>query len=698
MSVTSRQRLILNKLLAAADGATVKQLADEAEVSTRTIHRELTEMEGLLAQYNLELVKKAGTGICIVGDEATKEDLILSLYSQTTVEYAPEERKTLILCQLLEAVEPVKLVSLAYDLKVTNATISYDLDELVTWLAEYDLTLIRRRGYGVELHGSEAAKRKAMSALLADHLNEAALLGIVKENIHGKTTRHVDSVSERLLGLIEKEKLIMIENSLRTLEEELTYPLADSSFVGLVIHLALAIERLEKGEKISFDADYLNELAATPEFAIADKIIQKLQTIFQLDIPEAEIGYITMHLRGAKLRTTQDNWLAFQNIELVSKVHQLIRFCEDKLDISFQEDATLAQGLLTHIEPALFRIQKKMHIRNPLLEEIKERYRELFDVLRQAAAVVFPEISVPDEEIGYLVMHLGASMERMVQYGGHYRALVVCSSGIGSSKILASRIKKELPYISHVQNASLFDIDKIPDSDYDLIISTVPLALDAQTYALVSPLLTKEDIQSINQFLRTRQRRPLEDQAFFPKTQEHVLYELKTWQSYISHILDLAETFSLAVIDNRALTIEDIIGDICQELQAARKIRSSRVVADKLLERQNLGGLGIPDTQLALFHSRNAETLSPVFRLYYFQEPIVMKSMEGKLIAIDKLLLLLAPENISKEGLAILSEISALLVEEDFADVLADRDRKKIAAYFLNHLYTYIVQKIKKER
>ena len=39
-----------------------------------------------------------------------------------------------------------------------------------------------------------------------------------------------------------------------------------------------------------------------PEYDIAQEIIDKIAARFQIDIPEAEIGYITMHLQGAKLR------------------------------------------------------------------------------------------------------------------------------------------------------------------------------------------------------------------------------------------------------------------------------------------------------------------------------------------------------------------------------------------------------------
>lgn len=696
MNVTSRQRMILNILLTEEQEITVNEIAEQIEVSTRTIHRELSDIENLLSAYQLQLVKKAGIGIAIEGNIENKEIVKRLLHNQRIIEYSSKERKLLILCQLLESKEPVKLVSMAHDFKVTIATISNDLDELEAWSKTYDLTLIRRRGYGVELYGAESAIRKAMSTLISENLDEFDLLGMLKENIQEKPLKHVNTVSERLLGLIEKEKLIIIENSLRDLKNELPYPLADSSFIGLAIHLALAIERIEKGEKISFDEAYLKELERTPEFKISEKIVQRLRTIFQLDIPVAEIGYITMHLRGAKLRSSYDDYFEFKNVELALKVNKLISFCEDKLDVILNEDPTLIQGLLTHMEPAIFRIQKNMKIRNPLLEEIKSRYSQLFQIVKEAVEAIFTDLLVPEEEIGYLVMHIGASLERnRIEYNYQYRALVVCASGIGSSKILASRIKKELPTIGSAQNTSMFDIEKISKSDYDIIISTVHLSMKSQDYILVSPLLTRDDVKKITIYLANLAELQQGIQAAVPLKVDDLLTALRNYQSYIDHTIQIIEKFTCQTIDNQQMNIEEILSLICEKVEQDGIISDKQVIRYKLLEREKLGGLGISNIRLALFHSRNKEILKPALMLYFLKMPIVIKSMENKLISVDKILLLLAPENISKEGLEILSETSSLLIEEEIIAVLASKEQNRIRSFFLENLYRYVFKKIK---
>lgn len=689
MSVSSRQRMILDILLQEHHDITVAQIAEQIEVSARTVYRELTVIGGLLSKYGLELVKKSGIGVQIEGDPEKKEELRLSLFNLTTTEYSSEERKVMILCTLIEAAEPIKLITLAYDLKVTTATISYDLDDLEGWLEKYGLYLIRRRGYGIEIQGTESAKRRVMSSLISENLNDHQLIGIIKENIQNKSLRHVDSISERLLGLIEKEKLIRVESALKNLDKELSYPIADSAYIGLVIHLALAVERIEKGENISFDENTLNELKETKEYKIAERIIERLNHIFELDIPAAEIGYIAMHLRGAKLRISQEDALWSDNVELMTKIQKFIQLCEARLNIPLREDPSLLHGLVTHMEPALFRMQRGMKIRNPLLDQIRKDYSELFLIIKEVAPMVFSDLDVPDEEIGYLMMHIGSAIERVNQVHQRYRALIVCSSGIGSSKILANRIQKEIPEIEKLQNLSLFDVGSIPKSDYDVIISTITLPMEPKDYVLVSPLLSPDDIREIKYFLRgINKTGHLHRYDTSTGIVGDPVDKIRSLQRYVNHSLEILEGFHYKKIDTSGLDIKGILTKVLNTLQNT-VIGDRQEVVYKLLEREKLGGLSIPGTDLALFHCRSEEVLQTSFRIYSLSKPIFIRSMDDQEIKIRNLLLLLGPINISKEGLEVLSEISSLLIEEETVNILGTDDERLISVYFAEKLHDF---------
>ena len=122
--------------------------------------------------------------------------MVQQLKKFTQREYTLEERLTLILCILYESTEPVKLYSLSKDLGVSISTVSADLMKLEEQLQPIQLSILKKRGYGVELSGTEKAKRRAISYALSKTLKEEGLFSLIKEKIHQKSSKYEDPISE----------------------------------------------------------------------------------------------------------------------------------------------------------------------------------------------------------------------------------------------------------------------------------------------------------------------------------------------------------------------------------------------------------------------------------------------------------------------------------------------------------------------
>lgn len=114
----------------------------------------------------------------------------------------------------------------------------------------------------------------------------------------------------------------------------------------------------------------------------------------------------------------------------------------EQIGVNLTDDYPLYEDLIVHLKPALYRIQHHMSITNPLLHKIMEDYSELFHVVQRGVRCVFSDMTVPEEEVGYLFLHFASALLRDKQ---GIRALVICSSGIGTAKILATCLKKEIP-------------------------------------------------------------------------------------------------------------------------------------------------------------------------------------------------------------------------------------------------------------
>jgi mannitol operon transcriptional antiterminator len=691
MYISARERKILDLLLAHEQGMTVSELAKELNVSNRTVHRDLKGVERILKEFHLELIKKSGFGIQIDGDEHNKKELQMYLFHLSQTEYTPEERQTIVLINLLESTEPVKLLSLASDLNVTVATVSHDLDKISETIEKYGLSLIRKRGYGVEIEGSESAKRRMMSELLLQHFGEYEILSIMKETIQKRSTETLNTVTEKLLGLVDQKTLLTIEKQIDEIQEELPFTIADSSYVALVVHLALAVERISQGESINFDPQYLQTIRGTKEFETAEKIARSLERAFHITIPEEEIGYITMHLMGAKLRDRQGYMLEEASFEVGIKAQELIRFVSDELNVDLTKNDPLFQDLVVHLKPAIYRIEHNMGIANPLLSKIVQDYPELFSMLEKGVKKVFPDLTVPKEEIGYLVLHFASALLRE-RKGIH--ALVICSSGLGTAKILATRLKKEIPDIVRIQHTSVLELKDVDTDQYDLIVSTVPIQNFKGPYFVVSPILQDTEISTIKKFLEKRK-------AEAPKVQDHqrlegttnVVEKISSVQKMSETIVHILKGFTLQELE--ADSVQEALAEACHQLYQKGVIRDQEQVLTHLLNREKIGGLGIPDTPFALYHTRSSAIPVPSFTIYTLTKWQTVTGMHQEEMKVNTILLMLAPESAPQEMLAVLSHISSLIIKDDESKaIFSSGSYEKIYSFLCHQLEKYFYEQI----
>lgn len=696
--ISGRERSIISLLLKASSELTAGEIAQKLNVSNRTVHRDMNNIEHLLEDYDLQLEKKSGVGLKIVGTASSKSKLEAAIDQVVASGFVPKERQTIILSSLLETNEPIKLFTLANELSVTTATVSQDLDTIEQVLKAFRLDLIRRRGYGVKLEGAEEDKRAALSYLISNHLDPFEFVSLLKENIKKRAKQN--AISDRLLGLVNPNKLRAIEETVEAANDELPYKLADSAHIGLVVHLSLAMERLEKGEGIQFDREYLKQVSGTKEYDVAKNMVRRLERVLSATIPEDEIGYITMHLRGAKLRAShQDNHLIDgEDTEIVYRARELIRGVGKRLNRKLSAEGSLLTDLTTHLKPALYRLDQRMQIKNPLLGEIMGDYSELFHVVKESAEEAFPGMAFPDDEIAYLVLHFAAALLRTNEEMD-LKALAICASGIGSAKIMATRLQQRIPEIKEVKNLSLFDLKDISPAEYDLVISTVPLSNFDREYIIASPMLLQDDVERIKKAVRNKRLTynnlrgdRKKDEYGTDLKQEDFLSKLADLRAYSGIILDILHTFHVTDAGGRAFN--EALMMACKGLQISGNIKDYRKVHRNLTDRAQLGGLGIPGTKLALYHARSEGVLRPVFTLCTLQDLHPLKGMDGEEMSIKTIILMLAPAEADEKTLEVLSHISSLIVQDERSSRLFESEsEQEIKTFLSGQLYRFLQNK-----
>ncbi|MBR0288701.1 MAG: transcription antiterminator, partial [Selenomonadaceae bacterium] len=436
-----RTRDILKLLLQDNSFQKTADIAAILSVSGKTISRQLPKVEEVLEKVGLQLEKKSGAGIKVIGSEVKRYALAQRLKSIDKREYTPNERRSIIISNLLSSREPIKLFALSSAVHVTDSTISNDLDKLEDWFREQGLKLLRKPGLGVSLLGDERDFRRAIVRYIYEHVGEERLLNLMQDNLPDE--QPVAQVSKFLLELIDAGEWRRLEQMIRVTENDLGYKLSDNAFIGLVVHLSLVLRRIKNHEAVKLDAEICSRVKEAREFLAAKKLAEKISLAFAVEVPKSEIYYITMHILGARSRYSSASLgkiSMMDNFRLVTLARQIMKRAAKITGRDIDKNQSLLAGLVNHLAPTISRLKMHMDIRNPLLGEIQTHYPELMSLTKKCVVEVEEEVgsTLPDAEIAYIAMHLGAALSDSEKFlHAVHRVVVACPTGMGTSRLLA---------------------------------------------------------------------------------------------------------------------------------------------------------------------------------------------------------------------------------------------------------------------
>lgn len=696
MYITSREKAIIELIVKTSGKHTVTSIATYLNVSGRTIQRDLKAVEKVLDSFGLRLIRNMEKGFVIEGKNEQIFRLFQFLMGNNSIDQTPQEKKLLLLITLVQE-ESYKIQVLSSNIGVSIATLTTYLDELKDWLGRFNVQMTRKRGVGVDMIGSESSKRKALASYILLHFNEELIERLfLLEN--GKYDQG------NILQYFLPDYLLAIERLVNTTFSSSQLRLADSDYIGLIVHICITMQRTEDFFLLKEDVEFSDNL--TNEYRLIVDICKELEAIFSVKFTEEDFIYLAVILKGSKLQAADE--APYDSIGLSKLVRALIQDVSSQLHVDLTNDFSLYQGLLAHMEPSLYRIKQQTGLFNPLKEEIMRKYPLLFLAVKNSVEKQLKKIdSFPDDEIAFIVMHFGSALVlREEKLPIH--ALVVCPTGIGTSKMLASRVKKEIPGIDQIEIKSIKEIQQKDQlKDYDLIISTVNLPFIDIDYILVSPLLTEENIETIRQFLRqnidalTEKKRylgssPKESFSAEPITKAgitEVLQQLKDVQKSIEAVLTNFRVNRMPEVNDHKKIIERMV----HAAEKEKLLTNREDVLTSLKERESKGGLGIPETEMALFHCRNKHVQELIFQIVHLEQPLLVKGMDGKNMFIKNLLLMLAPEELGVREQEIVSLISTSLIENNeaiqiFSSANEEMIRERLETVFLDYLHTNIIK------
>src|SRR5699024_6537037 len=240
--------------------------------------------------------------------------------------------------------------------------------------------------------------------------------------------------------------------------------------------LACLILHFRKNKNIVTSDRNLERYVKNKEYEAASYIINNLPLRFE----EAEVYFIAKLLLGLSIGNYKKDAFPHKNQLLKAINHVIINF-EELTNSMIETKSIVSQNLYNHLVPTYYRLLFNIPITNPLLETIKREYEDIFIIVEK---ILYPVEDVlnyllPDEEIGYITLHIGASLDkRSFYYTARKTAIIVCPNGIGTSNLIKNELTNLFPDINFKGVFSPELIMRKEYHNYDIIFSSTLLDVE----------------------------------------------------------------------------------------------------------------------------------------------------------------------------------------------------------------------------
>jgi mannitol operon transcriptional antiterminator len=693
MTLTPRLNHLFRILLRNAGPVSVSELASQINTSKRTVFREMENIDSLLRSYHLKITAKAGVGILLEGNEEDRENLSRALISLDEPEHMDkEERRKQLIVEILKNQSVNKLYYYSNLFKVSEGTISNDMDVIADWFKKNDLSLSRRQGYGVALEGTEEAYRRALCQFIYENSNSEQLwemLDISNKGMNGK----ID-----IYTLIDTNILSRVSSAFKTIQSKKLEKMTEGSRIRLIIYLSIAVERMIRQKKITLDADSVLRLKADENYALADKIAGTLEQWLPFSISDEERAYLCIYIKSAKQKyidKDQDDDFYVDHYELMRLIYRMMDYFDPEIVDELKADELLLGGLIAHLEPTLIRLKHNMEIQNTMLEQIRNMYPDIFMQSRNAARAITEAygFDIPETEIGYLATHFGAAVIRLKEKKIHRKVVnigVVCASGIGVSYLMTSRIKNMFKEEVHIESYAQGDLAEEALCNIDILVSSFPLTNIARPFILVSPLPTEEDLEKIRReinrcaYVEARQM-PSEKKNGDFMGQLH-----KTW-GMAESIQSVLTQFDISYIDED-VSFEELVRRVGCQFANCEENREK--IYKDLMAREKISSQVVDSYGFVLLHAKTEGVVSPVFALILPNKSLFCSDyMMGAQMAVV-MLVPKGPQG-TEQGQMMGKLSSALIEDEGFLKTLKLGNKEQSYAKIQEILEEYFSHKIR---
>lgn len=446
-NLTKRNIKLLKILYDAGDYISSIRLADELDISIRTVKSEIKSINAIIALTNSFIISKYGKGYLLKLSNQFDKSLVEGKRFNHFFD-SNQDRIIYILRKLLLADNYIKIEKLADDLYISRGLLTKILKDVRSQLIRFQLSIVNKPNYGILIKGNEKDKRLAISdyffhsdiELNTEYLKDFSKIGYNKQK-NRDLFKYIDEI-------LYKYKIDLSEYSVN----------------NLIVHLYITLSRIHSGHQIEIS----NELNSknSVEYKAARELLDYFRTKINIDVTCEEIDFIAEHIKSKRILD-----VVLLSDSEIRKLKQCIEVMyleiNNNFGFDFTLDSELYQYLYLHIPQMVRRLQAHMTIRNTSVIDNKRRYLFATKVTHSACAVIeqYYNVRVDLNEFGYLLLYFNLAITKF-EVNKIIKIGIFTGRSRPESMMYLNEVREQFPSRKYV----IENIQKISE-DYDLIIS-----------------------------------------------------------------------------------------------------------------------------------------------------------------------------------------------------------------------------------
>lgn len=470
-----KHRELLDYLFTCKQPTTSKELAKLLHISQRSIKNYVIEINLL---SNEKIILSSKTGYSIHSEAAQK---LLTLEDEQLPQTWEERSLYMIKQLMLEHTSHIDIYALCEELFVGYSTLKADISRMNKVYANFHVRFSCENEQ-VRILGDEKNIRKLISYLVQEETSQQLIdMSILKDSFH---SIDIDEVS------------LIIHKTF----EKYNYYINDFSFVNLLLHFVIIIDRIKEGNFVVLkEAPF--EIESTHEQALIKELCEQLSCTFQITLEPSEQFEIYMLFKtnaNYSLANSNETLRKIVGDKILEETKYIVAKISDEYYIDLNTEGFLTPFSL-HVKNLIIRAQNNTYTKNPMVESIKNSCPTVYDIAIYISLILMNHyhIHINEDEVTFLALHIGAEIERQKCNDTKVQCVLLCPEYMHMTTDLYNQLLINFSNQITIIKTISFE-DELKGMHYDMVFSTINIKRKLHhQICMISPFSTKLSLASI---------------------------------------------------------------------------------------------------------------------------------------------------------------------------------------------------------